>query len=1031
MRNKNTIIVLLAVFVAICGYNLYWTYVQFSTDSKLNNVESAYRNLRQVKPNAAAWSSQDSMIEAEYQALASDTAFHNKRKQALERSFTLGLDLQGGMFVTLEVGIDELIRQMASNPRDTALNKALDCAKLKQAEESRDLVALFSECFQEMYPNRSMGATFSNEELGISVGTSNAEVEDLLQKEAASAIDRTFNIIRTRIDQFGVVSPNLQKQEGTGRILLELPGVKEPERVRKLLRSTAELEFYSCYSWREALPVLQAINDKLRSEYALTDTLGEDSATTAPTEPVQPLATGDSLAGDSAAGDSSSYTSTEDLEQGDTTTTSFEDMSPEEQEAARRKFERENPLWALLTPADFDGFNRVGSESPMVGVALASDTTKIRRIEELFAREDVRNIIPAKMRFVWSFKPTRGTTGEYYELIALIDDGSPALSGEEISLARQDFDPNNPSEAVVTMQMTPEGTKTWGRITEQNVGKHIAILLDNRIYSYPRVDEPILNGSSNISGGFTVDEARDLANVLKAGQLPVPARIEGEETVGPSLGAENISSGLNSFIIAFIVTLIFMGVYYARAGLIANIALLVNMIFILGCSAAFGIVLTLPGIAAMVLTIGMAVDANVLIFERIREEIAKGKTLKAGIKGGFQNAFSSVMDANITTFLTGVVLYAVGIGPIRGFAVSLMIGIITSLISALIITRLILEYYANKGNDSLNFGFSWTVGIFDRAKINMVGRRRTFYIASGAAILLSLLSFVAIGFDQGIDFTGGRQFVVEFTDAQGTPSPLSGDQVAAIRKDLTDDFEIEPVVKTLRYDNQLMITIGDLAANRDSTGYIEQRMLASVDKSTPGITQKIISTSDVGPTVASDIRQAAYLSVIFSLIIIFFYILIRFRKWQYSLGAIIAVFHDVIITLGIFSLLSLIDLPFSVEINQALIAALLTIIGYSINDTVVVFDRIRENIGEMKSSSLPDVYNASIDQTISRTLVTSLTTLLTALILFLFAGDAIRGFVFAIIVGIIVGTYSSIFVASSSALDLILREKTSKTPVKA
>ncbi|RMG57260.1 MAG: protein translocase subunit SecDF [Bacteroidetes bacterium] len=1018
MKNKNTIIFLLLVFVAICGYNLYWTYVQFSSDSRMTQVESAYRNLQLTKPDTALWTADDKMLKDRYESLAGDTAFHNRRKRAIERSFTLGLDLQGGMFVTLEVGIEDLIRQLASNPGDTALNGALACANQRQALESADFVSLFVECFKTRNPERPLGVTFSNEELGISVGSSDSEVEQLLQDEAKSAIDRTFNIIRTRIDQFGVVSPNLQLQEGTGRILLELPGVKEPERVRKLLRSTAKLEFYTNYSWREAYPVLVDINAKLRALQGL-----EDTASTETVDAPQPDETelAEIVEPDTTAEDTS-FTSTENLGADDSTDVPFDQLSEAEQEARRREFERENPLWALLTPADFETFNRVGSESPMVGVVLASDTAKMRRIDQILAMEEIQSIIPPKMRFAWTFKPRGTQGGGYYELIAIFDDGTPALSGEEISLARQDFDPNNPSESIVSMRMTPEGTKEWARITEANVGKHISILLDGKVYSYPVVNDPIRNGNTQISGGFTIQEAQDLANVLKAGQLPVPARIEGEETVGPTLGAENITSGLNSFLLAFLVTLIFMGVYYARAGIVANVALLANLLFILGCSAAFTIVLTLPGIAAIVLTVGMAVDANVLIFERIREELARDKTLKASIKAGFSNAFSSVMDANITTFLTGVVLYAVGIGPIRGFAVSLMIGIITSLISALIITRLILDYYANKGKGSIAFGFSWTTGLFDKVKLQMVNRRKIFYGVSGGLVLVSLILMLTVGFKTGVDFKGGRQFVVEFTDANGNPAPLSDVDVEVIRGDLTAAFENnEPVIKTLRYDNQLMITTSYLVAERDSTNFVEETMIKGLDQNYSNLTHTVISTSDVGPTVASDIREAAYLSVIFSLLIIFFYILVRFRKWQYSLGAIVAVFHDVIITLGVFSLLSLFDLPFNVEINQAMIAALLTIIGYSINDTVVVFDRIRENIGEMKSSALSFIYNTSIDQTISRTLITSLTTFLTALILFLFGGDVIRGFVFAIMVGISVGTYSSIFVASPIALDTILR----------
>ncbi|MEM7657002.1 MAG: protein translocase subunit SecDF [Bacteroidota bacterium] len=1023
MRNKNTIIFLLLVFIGICTYNLYWTYVQFNADQRLETVTNDLNDLKLQKPNDSTWTEAEQEIQKSYDALTSDTTFNNTRQKAIDRSFTLGLDLQGGMFVTLEVGIEELIKKMASNENDSALLKAIDCASAQQAEEAQAFVPLFVDCYKTANPNVPLGAVFSSEELEISVSTPDDEVIEKLNEEESSAIDRTFNILRTRISQLGVVSPNLQKQESTGRILLELPGVKDKERVRKILQTTAELEFYRTLTWREAYPVLLAINNKMRQDAGL---VSEDSTATEEGDAGTEEAAGDDdeeadptvELTDSTADD---FSTTEGLLDGDST--AQDDASIEEQ---REEFLRENPLFRMLTLANVEGLNQIQSQTPSIAYALASDTIKMREFMEMLQKEEYRSLVPERMRFSWTFKAEPLSTEggpEYYQLIALYDDGEPALSGRDVSTARQDFDTQQGNAPVVSMNMTPEGAKIWALITEQNVGKHVAVLLDDRVYSFPVINEAITGGRTQISGGFDIDEAKDLANVLKAGQLPVPARIEGEETVGPTLGAENVTSGLKSFIAALIVILIFMGIYYARAGMIANLALIANLLFVLGCSAAFTIVLTLPGIAAVVLTVGMAVDANVLIFERIREEIAKGKTLKAGIKSGFSNAFSSVMDANITTFLTGVVLYAVGIGPIRGFAVSLMIGIITSLISALIITRLILDNYSNRGKDSLSFGFSFTTGLFDKIKINMVSKRKTFYMVSGVIVLVSLISMGTIGFKTGVDFQGGRQFVVAFSETSGSPSILSGEDVNKVRTDLTATFESNaPTVKTLRSNNQLMITSSYLVSDRSATTKVENLLEEGLKSTFPDRTAEILSTSDVGPTVANDIRQAAFYSVIFSLLIIFFYILLRFRRWQYSLGAIIAVFHDVIIVLGIFSLLSRLDLGFSLEVNQSLIAALLTIIGYSINDTVVVFDRIRENIGEMRASKISDIYNVSIDQTLSRTLITSVTTLLTALIIFTFGGDVIRGFFFAIILGILVGTYSSIFVASPIALDLIKRQ---------
>lgn len=1005
MRNKNTVLALLLIFIGICGYNLYWTFVQFSSERKLASLEEQVTF------------SEDSLAQQQLDALKSDQAFQSRYQKSVDNSFTLGLDLQGGMFVTLEVGVEDVIRQLAgNNANDPAFEAAISCANEAQETAQQNFVPLFVECFREQAPGKSLGAIFANPERQISISTPDEEVIQMLNEEAASAIDRTFNIIRTRIDQFGVVSPTLQKQESTGRILLELPGVKEPERVRKLLRSTAVLEFWTTHNTVDAYRVLYNVNEELKKVMGIVDE--------ADVPAVDSLAQVDStLTGEV----DSALVAAADTADADTGFSSFTtddgdnpDVAQGDLDAQVEEFKRNNPLLGILQLPDPSQIQPT-SAYPAIGRALGQDTARINRY---LAREEVKALIPDDMVFGWTFKSVDEET-DAFDLVAL---KQMVLTGDKVTNARADF--GQQGQPQVSMQMNVEGAREWANITENNVNRYVAIVLDGYVYSFPIVQGRIPNGSSVINGDFTVEETQDMANVLKAGQLPVPARIEGEDVVGPTLGEENIQSGWRSFLVAFVVTLAFMAIYYSKSGLIANVALFANLIFILGCFAAFTVVLTLPGIAAVVLTVGMAVDANVLIFERIREEQAKGKTLKASIKAGFGNAFSSVMDANITTFLTGVVLYAFGVGPIRGFAVSLMIGIVTSLISALIITRLILDYYANKGGDSIKFGTPFTTGLFDKIKLNMVERRKTFYTVSGALLVIFLISFATIGFKTGVDLQGGRQFVVEFVE-QGTqnPAPLTSENVEQVRQDLTEAFENDaPIIKTLSSSNQLMITSSYLVNDRDATDEVQRIMMEGLNKNFGQLDKKVISSQDVGPTVASDIRRAAIFSVVFSLLIIFLYILIRFRKWQYSLGAIIAIFHDVIIVLGAFSVLSLLDLPFSVEINQALIASLLMIIGYSINDTVVVFDRIRENIGEMKSSELDEVYNASIDQTISRTLITSFTTFITALILFIFGGDVIKGFVFAIMVGILVGTYSSIFVASPIAFDLLKREKAGEEP---
>ncbi len=1035
MKNKNTVIILLIVFVLICGYNLYWTFVQFGYESRLNSTRSAY-NKATLKASSER-SVEDSAAIKEFEALSEDRDFNATYKKAVDNSFTLGLDLQGGMFVTLEIGVENVIKQLAGNPTDTVFSKAIEVALKKQETAQEAFVPLFVESLKEIDPNASLGSIFADPDRGINVNTPESEVVDFLETEANSAIDRTFNIIRTRIDQFGVLSPNLQKQESTGRVLLELPGVKDPERVRKILRSTAKLEFWETVPIQEAFPYIIEINERLKSVLGIVseeDSISNDStfvtndeegilevdgATDTSTEEDTSIA---SILEEQDTVASDSFQGLDEALGGDSLGEDLDNLSEAEIEERREQFKKENPLFAILQQPNPQS---ISPNSPVVGYALAQDTAQIN---EYFQMEEIQRVLPDDVMFNWTFKSLEDDNGDPLDLFTLIAirtnlENQPSLAGDAISGAVQDFDALNPNEPVVSMRMNAEGSREWARITKANVGKSVAILLDNYVYSYPIVQGEINQGISQISGGFKVEEAQDLANVLKAGQLPVPARIVGEDVVGPTLGAQNIRSGIFSFILAFIITLIFMAVYYAKAGLVANLALMANMIFILGCSAAFTIVLTLPGMAAVVLTVGMAVDANVLIFERIREELAKEKTLKASIKSGFGNAFSSVMDANITTFLTGVILYAFGVGPIRGFAVALMIGIVTSLISALIITRLILDYYANKGKDSISFGYSFTTGLFDTLRINMVSRRKMFYYVSMGLVGISLISFFALGFKTGVDFKGGRQFVVEFNQ-DGVAADLSSRDVEVIREDLNQMFEGDaPIIKTLSSDNQLLITTSYLVDDREATGRVQEMMMEGLNQNYGQYDKTVVSSTDVGPTVASDIRRAAFLSVIGSMIVIFIYILIRFRKWQYSLGAIAAIFHDVIIVLGIFSLLSQVPLPINLEINQAMIAALLTIIGYSINDTVVVFDRIRENLGEMKSESLKKIYNVSIDQTLSRTLITSVTTILTALILLIFGGDVIKGFIFAILIGIIVGTYSSIFVASPISLDLIERKK--------
>lgn len=1001
MRNRNTWIALLAIFTLICIWNLYNTYYQFNYDGKVKVVAKdldaleAKVNAENLKPA----NQRDQKLVAAYDSTKGlyDSMLSSKTyKNAIDNSFTLGLDLQGGMFVTLEVGAEDIVRQLSHDSKDPAFVKAMEQALVAKKNSQASFVDLFLAEIKKINPNVNLGAIFADPGRGISVSTPEKDVVKLLTTEANDAIDRTYKIIRTRIDQFGVVSPNLQMQAGSGRILLELPGVKDPKRVRTLLKSTAHLEFWRTYTIKEAFPIVRAINDKLKTmEGIIDDTTATDTAK-------KDVAKADSTKKPKA--DSGKIAAKNDTAKQDTA-----GMSNEEKAA---KFKRENPLFAVLYPPQ----GNIDENNPLVGYANSSDTAKINNYLRL---EEMKTLIPDDMKFLWTYKPV-GEDKHIHALIAIRsnENNEPALGGENVTSARMNFSEQNGKDPIVEMTMSLEGAQEWARITKENIGKSVAVVLDNMVYSYPTVQSEITGGRSQISGRFTIDEAKDLANVLKAGQLPVPARIQGEELVGPSLGASNISSGIFSFFLSLLLTIMFMIFYYRKGGVIATIALLFNLLTLLGMSGAFGIVLTLPGVAGIVLTIGMAVDANVLIFERIREEMDEGKVLKAAIKEGFGNAFSSIMDSNITTFLTALVLYVFGVGPIKGFAVTLMIGIFTSLLSALLLTRFILEYEAGRGKD-ISFGTGFTLNLFKGLDIKMSVRKRMFYMISGTLTVLSLISFVAVGFKTGVDFKGGRQYVVEFKDAK-----LGDNDLEKMRSDLTKTFKGDaPIVKTLSSASQVQITTSYRLEEGNAGQEVADLLLKGLGESYKSTTPAaILSSSDVGPVVANDIKRSALFAVFFSLIIISLYILFRFRKWQYSLGAAASLFHDVIIVLGLFSIFSIIPMPFNVEIDSAFIAAILTIIGYSINDTVVVFDRIRENSAKHQGEhDVVTIFNDAINETLSRTLITSGTTILSAFVLLMFGGTVIKGFVFAIFMGIIFGTYSSIFIASAVAMDFFKR----------
>lgn len=921
--------------------------------------------------------------------------------QALQ--LNLGLDLKGGMNVMLEVSVPDIVDALSDNSKDATYLAAMERAKERMKDSQDDFITLFGAAFKEVDEGAQLAAIFSTFELKdkVAYDATNEQVLKVLHEEAADAVSNSFNVLRTRIDRFGVAQPNIQRvgSESSGRILIELPGVKDRERVRKLLQGTANLEFWETYEYAELHMAIEEANTVLK------DLLYDDEDPDQQTEEEEVV--------------------TMEVQPTDTALTAEEEDWRAEIEsdsildASALDREKNFPLSALLIP---NASRTQLGRGPVVGYARPSDVAKV---EEYLAIPQVKSIMPRDVKFRWAVKPVtlgselEGTAIEVYELLALKvtnRDGKAPLTGDVIVDARQDYAQDGKG-VVVTMTMNPEGARTWARMTKDNTGRAIAIVLDDYVYSYPTANEEIKGGRSEISGNFTVEEGKDLANVLKSGKMPAPAYIVQEDVVGPSLGQEAINSGVKSFLIAFIVVLLYMMFYYGIvAGLVADLALIANLFFVFGVLASFGAVLTLPGIAGIVLTIGTAVDANVLIYERIREELSGGKSLARAIADGYKAAFSAIIDANVTTFLTGIILFVFGTGPIKGFATTLMIGIATSFFSAVFLSRLVFEQLLKKKDRQIPFTTAITRNWFKNTAIRFIEKRRIFYVISGTVILLGVVSMFTRGFDQGIDFTGGRTYTVRFQQTVNTADLQNALKVAF------DD--VTPNVKTFGADNQVKITTNFMIDDHSATvdDEIENRLYDGLKNYVQGVDLEkfksdfIVSSQKVGPTIADDIKKAAVWAILFSLIVIFLYILMRFRNWQFSLGAVAALTHDVLITLGVFSVFYSI-MPFSMQIDQAFIAAILTVIGYSINDTVVVFDRIRERLNLYPKRDRVIVVNNALNSTLSRTVSTSLSTFFVLLSIFLFGGEVIRGFIFALLVGVVVGTYSSLFVATPLAFD--------------
>lgn len=917
-----------------------------------------------------------------------------------EYEMNLGLDLQGGMNVTLEISVVDLIRSMSNFSKDPDFNAAINLARERQKESQDDFVTLFGEAFKEIDPNARLAAIFDTRELGkrINFESTNEDVLNVIREETDIAIDNSFNILTTRIDRFGVAQPKIQKLQTKGRILVQLPGIDDPERVRKLLKSTAKLEFWETYENSEVYEYLLQANERIRE---MQETSEDVERATAKEDVVE-----EPVAEEGTREDQDLLSEIEQQE---------DSLATETPEDIVKNF----PLFSVLRPrVSQDGQQLL--RGPSIGLSHFKDTA---RVNEYMRMEQVRSIFPRNMIFRWTAK-SADEEGNFYHLITLKvtgRDGRAPLEGDIITDARQDFGDNR-AESVVNMSMNREGSKIWARMTRENIGKSVAIVLDDYVQSFPTVRGEISGGRTEISGLESVNEAKDLANMLKSGKMPAPAIIESEDIVGPTLGKESIESGLWSFVIAFILILIYMLFFYSgRAGTVANIALVTNLFFIIGILASLGAVLTLPGIAGIVLTIGMSVDANVLIYERIQEEIKAGKGIKLAVRDGYKNAYSAIIDGQLTTLLTGIVLYLFGSGPIKGFATTLIIGILTSLFCSIFITRLIFERWLDKDR-KITYVTSYTENWLRNAKIMFLEKRKIAYLLSGAMIIVSIFVLTVKGLNYSIDFKGGRTYVVRLNQAV---------KVADVAESLTVEFGSAPEVNTFGGANQVRITtdyrIDEDGADIDSD--IESKLYAGMKSFIdPDVTQEQffsdyrMSSQKVGPTISASIRKDAVISIFFALLIIFLYILIRFRTWQYGLGAIAALAHDSIIVLGIFALLDGF-LPFSLEADQAFIAAILTVLGYSINDTVVVFDRIREYLHLHPKQDRIKVVNSALNSTLRRTFSTSLSTLIVLLAIFIFGGTSIKGFVFALLIGVVVGTYSSLFIASPIAFDTASKAK--------
>ena len=993
MQNKGIVIVT-AVLLALASI----FYLSFSVATSYYDGQAA-----KIK---------DPIAQQDYKDSVKYLGVYSYQK-CLETQIGLGLDLKGGMNVILEISVPDVVDVLADHKTDAAYVKSMEQAKKEEETSQSDFISLFIKYYHQNAPGKPLASVFATQQLKgkVSTQSSDGEVEKALREEVQSAIDNSYNVVRNRIDKFGVVQPNIQKLEGQeGRIMVEMPGIREPERIRKLLQGSANLEFWETYNSNEITPALRQLDQRL---------LGNNDA-----------------AADTAKTDSTKA----DKQVAQAESPKFKLNKKDEKNAVAAKAagkqdqmelaKKRNPLLAMLQLAP------QGSLS-VVGYANLRDTAEINK---LIYSDLAKQVLPSDVKLLWGAKPADGISAknvfELYALKVTQTNGRAPLEGDVITDAKDEFDQTY-GRPSVSMSMNSDGARRWAALTKANVGKAIAIVLDGVVYSAPRVNGEITGGNSQITGNFTVEDTKDLANTLKSGRMPAPARIVQEDVVGPSLGAQSIQQGVISFIVAFILLMIYMIVMYDLIpGMMANFALLINLFFTLGILTSFQAALTMPGIAGIVLSLGMAVDANVLIYERTKEELRKGKMLKQAIQEGYGNAFSAIFDSNLTSIITGIILYVFGTGPIRGFATTLIIGICCSFFTAVYLTRLVYEYQMKKDRwQKQNFTTSISRKFMQGANFGFMSMYRKTFAVAGIAVVVFGISFALRGLSKSIDFTGGRNYVIKLEKA------VEPEEVTNALRPYFDNSTVSSLAlgtdhKTIRVSTNYKIDSNNPSVDGEvedilyrglsAAGLVTQKSVEMFKNPDVRAGGSIISSTKVGPSVAKDITYGAIISVIFALIAIFIYILIRFHNVAFSVGSVVALALDTFVVMGFYSALWGL-VPFSLEIDQTFIGAILTVIGYSINDKVVVFDRIRENLGLYRKADLQTMFNKSLNETLARTLNTSFSTLLVLLCIFFLGGDSIRSFSFAMILGVVFGTLSSIFIAAPIAY-LTLGRKIKEEP---